>query len=360
MKKIILIVSGVILAFIIIFFFVIKNFYNKIYKPKESPKQIQTIKEKNSLNILLLGYAGGKHQGTFLTDTVILANIDKKTKKVTLISIPRDVWVKVPTKSKNDFHSKINSVYQMGLFPQNYPDVDKIYIKDSPIGLINNPIKQITGLTVDNYITVDFAGFTRAVDVLGGFEVNVERQFDDFKYPVEGKEDDLCGVEESELEEIEKIATESPEIAFPCRYEIIHFDSGKQTMSGEAALKFVRSRNSLEDGGDFGRAKRQQLLLEALKNKIISIGFIPKIIPLLDELSDHIETDIPLDQMQELLSEAKNAEVYTIQRLVITNNDYLDYSRSDDGQFILIPKAGIDNWSDVKKWVKVSITPPKK
>lgn len=357
MKKTILISSGIIFIILIIFLTLIKNFYNKIYKPKATEKQIQTIKEKTSFNILLLGYAGGNHQGTYLTDTIILAHIDKKNKKALLISIPRDVWVKVPTKSKDAFHAKINSVYEIGLFPNTYPDVNKSYGKVSKTGLINFAINEITGLSVDNYITIDFTGFTKAIDVIGEVEVNVETTFDDSKYPIEGKEDDLCGKEQPDFEELEKIATNSPELAFPCRYELIHFEAGPQIMTGEAALKFVRSRNSNQDGGDFGRAKRQQILLEAIKDKILSIGFIPKIIPLLNELSDHIETDIPLEQMQKLLSEIKNSHDYAIKRIVITNNDYLDYSRSEDGQFILIPKEGIDKWSSVKKWINDSINP---
>ncbi|MFH1827311.1 MAG: LCP family protein [bacterium] len=360
MKKTILIITGIVLTFLIIFFSVIKNFYNKIYKPKSSNKQVQNIKEKTSFNILLLGYAGETHQGTFLTDTIILAHIDERDKKALLISIPRDIWVKVPTKSKDDFHSKINAVYQIGLFPNDYPDIDKSYLKESEVGLIKLAVNQITGLNVDNYITVDFQGFIKTIEVLEGINVNVQTTFDDFKYPIEGKEGDLCGKEDpTELEELYKVATESPEIAFPCRYQLIHFDAGQQIMTGEAALNFARSRNSSQDGGDFGRAKRQQLILEAIKDKILSIGFIPKIIPLLNELGNHIETDIPLDQMQKLLSKIKDANSYSIKQLVITNNDYLDYSRSDDGQFILIPKEGIDNWTNIKKWIKNTINPTK-
>ena len=358
MKKTILIASGVILVIIITFILLINNFYNKIYNPKlsQSIKKQEVIK-KTSYNFLLLGYAGGNHQGTFLTDTIIIVHIDKKNKNVVLISVPRDVWVKIPNKSKEDFHVKINTVYQMGLYPKNYPDVNKSYTKESSVGLLNYIIEQIIGLNIDNYITVDFSGFVKAIDILGGVNVNVETAFDDIKYPIEGKEDDLCGKEIAEQGELEKIATKSPELAYPCRYELIHFDEGSQIMTGEAALKFVRSRNSNQDGGDFGRAKRQQVLLEAVKEQVLSVGFIPKIIPLLDELSDHIETDIPLEQMQKLLSELKNTNDYTIKRIVITNNDYLDYSRSEDGQFILIPKAGIDKWSGVKKWINNSINP---
>ena len=63
--------------------------------------------------------------------------------------------------------------------------------------------------------------------------------------------------------------------------------------------------------------------------------------------------------MQQLLSEIKSASSYKIKRIVITNNDYLDYSRSEDGQFILIPKEGIDNWTDVRKWINTTINPLK-
>jgi len=316
MKKTLIIIGLAIFLAFIIFQIIINKYYEKIYKPKNiSQNLIKKIEEKKVFNILLLGYAGGTHQGTYLTDTMMLAHIDMANKKAVLISIPRDVWVKIPTKTKENFHSKINTVYQMGLFPEDYPNLDKKYIiKDHETALVSYVVSQITGLIPD-----------------------------------------YCGKQESEFEELEKIATESPEIAYPCRYETLKFDAGLQKMDGETALKFSRSRYSSQNGGDFERAKRQQLLLEAVKNKIISIGFVPKIIPLLNELSSHIKTDISLEQMQKFLSKVKNANEYKIKRLVITDNDYLDMSRSDDGQYILIPKVGIDKWTNVKKWIKNTI-----
>jgi anionic cell wall polymer biosynthesis LytR-Cps2A-Psr (LCP) family protein len=357
MKKTLIIIGLAIFLAFIIFQIIINKYYEKIYKPKNiSQNLIKKIEEKKVFNILLLGYAGGTHQGTYLTDTMMLAHIDMANKKAVLISIPRDVWVKIPTKTKENFHSKINTVYQMGLFPEDYPNLDKKYIiKDHETALVSYVVSQITGLIPDYFVSVDFDGFKKAIDVLGGVEINIEFSFEDKKYPVTGLETDLCGKQESEFEELEKIATESPEIAYPCRYETLKFDAGLQKMDGETALKFSRSRYSSQNGGDFERAKRQQLLLEAVKNKIISIGFVPKIIPLLNELSSHIKTDISLEQMQKFLSKVKNANEYKIKRLVITDNDYLDMSRSDDGQYILIPKVGIDKWTNVKKWIKNTI-----
>ena len=357
MKKTLIIIGLAIFLAFIIFQIIINKYYEKIYKPKNiSQNLIKKIEEKKVFNILLLGYAGGTHQGTYLTDTMMLAHIDMANKKAVLISIPRDVWVKIPTKTKDSFHSKINTVFQMGMFPEDYANLDSKYIKKGhETTLISYVISQITGYVPDYFVSIDFDGFIKAIDVLGGVEINVESGFEDKRYPITGKETDLCGKEESEFEELEKIATESPEIAYPCRYETLKFEAGLQNMDGETALKFSRSRYSSQNGGDFERAKRQQLLLEAVKDKIISVGFIPKIIPLLDELSSHIKTDISLEQMQKFLSKAKNANNYKIKRLVITDNDYLDTSKSEDGQFVLIPKLGIDDWTDVKKWIKSTI-----
>ncbi|MFA9288875.1 MAG: LCP family protein [Weeksellaceae bacterium] len=310
-------------------------------------------KEKDSYNFLLLGYGGGNHEGTFLTDTLIIANVNLKTKKVLMISVPRDIWVKVPTSDKEEvFYSKINSVYQMGLFPENYPGVDgNLITDDNASGLIKKVAENITGLPIDAFLAVDFEGFMKAIDTLGGIEVDVQRSFTDYEYPVEGKENDLCGKTEEDLPELEKIATESPVLAFPCRYETLEFSKGMTEMDGSTALKFARSRHSLEDGGDFNRAQRQQLVIEGAKQKVLRVDFLPKIIPLLDQLEEHIVTDLPLGDLNKLLLEARNANSYSTQTLVLSENNFLTSDRSDDGQYIIVPNAGRNDWSEVKKEV---------
>src|SRR3989338_11338815 len=296
MKKIYLIIAGVFLSAILFYALKIGLFYNKIYTPKNG-NQINTtpIPVKTNFSFLLLGYAGGNHAGTYLTDTIIVMHFDTKKKKALMISLPRDIWVKLPTKSGDDFHAKINSVYETELFPNDFPDLDtKKAGTKSDAELTKLIVSQITGIAVDNYISIDFESFTKAIDILGGVDINVQKSFDDEKYPAEGKEDDLCGKEEQfkliepflpnatgsaeerekllkekpELDELLRNATDSPQLAFPCRYEKIHFDAGRQHMDGATALKFVRSRQSPQDGGDFARAKRQQQLLEAVQNKI--------------------------------------------------------------------------------------------
>ena len=306
---------------------------------------------------------------------MILAHIDFKKKLTVLISIPRDIWVKIPTKSGDDFHGKINSIYEMELFPKQYPDV-----KDKD--LTNSIVGGITGLSIDNFITVDFDGFVKAIEILGGIDVNVEKSFTDLRYPIDGKEKDLCGMDDkfkqvepylekrsqpsperdaffkdhADLEEFFKNIEEKPQEAFPCRYETLSFTKGLTHMNGATALKYARSRYGAGDGGDFGRAARQQRVIEAVKQKVLSIGFIPKVIPLLNELGNNIKTDIPVQQMKKFLDQALHANEFRMINLVMSDNDWLKGGRSSDGQFILIPEAGQDDWSGVQLWLKNAVS----
>lgn len=368
MKKIIIIFLAIFLAWGV--FFVSKQLTNNNSRQNNFQKPAP---EKTTFNFLLLGYGGAAHAGPFLTDTMMIAHIDIKTKKATLISIPRDLWVKLPTKSGADFHTKINAVYQMGLFPKDYPDL----ADDSKM-----IISRITGLPIDGYVSVNFEGFTKAIDILGGVDINIEKSFTDSEYPIDGKEKDLCDKDTEELfkkaepfttpgfnpeernqqfkdnpklEEFVKNATDSPELAFPCRYEKLEFKKGITHMDGQTALKYARSRHSETDGGDFNRALRQQQVIEAIKNKVISLGFIPKIIPLMDEFKKDVKTDIGLDIIKKFISQADKVEEYKITTFVLTDQNVLKNAVSDDKQYILIPSEGIDNWNGIKKLINNTI-----
>lgn len=387
-KKIALVAAFILVVGIGALVYRFLGFYDTIHTEAQENKG-KTTKEKTEYNILLLGYGGGNHDGTYLTDTLMVANINIKTKKVLLLSVPRDIWVKIPTKS-DSYYSKINSVYQMGLYPDNYPNIDSRFLtEDNPSSLIKKVIEDITGLKIDAYAAVDFEGFVKTIDTLGGIEVEVEKSFTDYEYPIEGKETDLCGRDEefeqidkylnsgADGEEKEKLFEEKPELetfyndistnpveAFPCRYETLTFDKGEIHMDGQTALKFARSRHSLEDGGDFNRAHRQQQVIEAVKNKVLSINFIPKILPLMDELEKNIRTDLPLSDTNKLLLEARNANQYKVTTFVISD-EYLTFDVSEYGQSIVIPKQGIDEWGVIQKKIQeivleISPTPTKK
>lgn len=336
------------------------SFYNNIQAKQPTKVNTPTKKpeEQHIYNMLLMGYGGGNHDGTYLTDTIMFIQVDIKKKKAILLSFPRDIWVKLPTKSGDEFHSKINAAYQMGLFPKTFPDV-KVK-NDDPASVIKEIISNITGEKIDYYATIDFAGFVKTIDILGGIEIDVEKSFDDYEYPIDGKETDPCDKKDQELEDALKIATEDARLAFPCRYEHLSFKKGLTKMDGTTALKYARSRHALADGGDFNRAKRQQKVIEAVKEKMLSVGFIPKIIPLMNELDDNITTDLPLAELNKLILAMGKSNDYTIEKIVLTQENFLTSSRSNNGQYIIIPEAGMDNWTEVQreiKNIKLGITP---
>lgn len=389
MKKLIIILLAFFLACGI--FFATKQLINN-KNSKQSNFQ-KPVPEKTSFNFLLLGYGGGAHEGTYLTDTMMVAHINTKTKKATLFSIPRDLWVKLPTKSGVDFHTKINAVYQMEMFPKDYPDLDPKYMgTEDDATLAKTIISQVTNLPIDGYISINFEGFTKAIDILGGIDINVQRSFTDPEYPTDGKplypvdiknkENDYCDKDtydlfkkaepfttpgfnpkereqqfkdNPKLEEFVKNATDSPELAFPCRYEKLEFKKGMAHMDGTTALKYARSRHSPNDGGDFNRARRQQQIIEAVKDKVLSIGFVSKIIPLMDEFKKDVKTDISLDMIKKFIGQADKAKEYKITPFVLTDQNVLKDAISNDKQYILIPNEGMDIWSSIQKLINNSI-----
>lgn len=305
------------------------------------------------INILLLGYGGGTHDGAYLTDSMMVVHIDPKTQKVFLISIPRDIWIKIPTNGTDGNYWKINAAYELGLDDTSYPNKQEQFKgADGGGRLAEYIVSQVTGFPITYFVGMDFSGFKHTIDTLGGVDINVETAFTDPEYPIDGKEADLCGHQPSEIPTLDAQATQSAvETVYPCRYENLHFDAGLQHMDGEKALSYVRSRHSLQDGTDFGRAKRQRNLLVAVKAKIISPGFIPKIIPFISSLGDDLRTDLSMEDVTTLLDHSSTLNKYQITTLALTDQNFLTDTFSDDGQSVLEPKDGLDNWTPVHTYL---------
>ena len=91
---------------------------------------------------------------------------------------------------------------------------------------------------------MDFSGFVKAIDEVGGLDINVDNTFDDYQYPIDGMEDATCGHTTAELQAMASDSADQAVIDFPCRYMHIHFDKGLQHMNGETALEYVSSRHA--------------------------------------------------------------------------------------------------------------------
>lgn len=361
---------GVILGAIVLFLisagvtYSLNRYRQIVVKPNAPAGQNQTQPSptpdvNRPISILLMGYGGGGHQGGKLTDTMMLIYIQPKLRTIHLVSIPRDIWVTLPIVDGADPQGwKINAAYALGSDDNNYRRKPVQFTGPAGGGeLAKYAVNQALGLDVDHFAVVNFASFIKAIDTLGGVDVTVERTFDDYEYPIEGMEQDTCGKSEEEVAAI--TATMSADLApteFKCRYEHLHFDRGITHMDGETALKFVRSRHSAQDGNDFGRATRQRNLLVAVRDKVLSINFIPKIIPFISTLATDFQTDIDFDAMQELLDKQSEFADYTIVSVPITDRGgVFRPGRSSNGQYVLLPIEGEASWQGVHNWIQLSL-----
>lgn len=298
-------------------------------KPQTPTSIKEYVATKTPFTIVVVGYAGGKHDGAYLTDTIIAVHIDPKTKKIFTISIPRDIWIKNSSDSK---YGKINAAYVNGIAKE--------------------VVGKVIGIPVPYHIALNFSGFTKTIDTLGGVEIVVNPAFTDTQYPIEGKETEVCDHSPEEIPQLDKLAaTTSAELVFPCRYETLVFSKGLQHMDGDTALKYVRSRHSQQDGSDFARAKRQQNLALAVKQKIFTIGFLPKFIPFMTSLRNDVRTDLTPDDVKTFIEQANELNTFTIVPLALSDKNYLRDAISNNGQNILESIDGPDNWSTVHTWL---------
>lgn len=313
-------------------------------------KEITLKKTDNRINLLFLGIGGGKHEGPFLTDTIMYISIDTKEKRLTLVSLPRDLWIP-------DLDAKINTAYAYGESKQ----------QGGGLTLAKAVVEKILNQRVDYILRIDFNGFVRAIDTIGGIDVNVERSFQDFQYPISGKETDTCGYVGLEFD---KRATDSAILqAFPCRFQHISFKKGKQHMNGERALRFVRSRHGTgNEGTDFARARRQERVIEAFKNKIFSLGTLlnpQRVIGLYDVVKDSIDTDIQQNEYDDFIRLARVMEKANTNSVVFYYTDpgereqgiVINPSQSKEykDMWVIIPRLGNGNFREIQQYVACEI-----
>lgn len=284
-----------------------------------SPNLTSLYSDRGRTNILLIGQGGPNHAGGDLSDTLILASIPLDNSAITLIPIPRDLWI-------SDLNAKINAAYEQG---EN---------KGPGYGFatMRQAISQVTNLPVHYYIQVDFNSFSQVIDALGGVDVQVANSFTDKKYPIPGMENAI------------------PESS---RYETITFDQGLTHMDGPLALKFVRSRNSeSSEGTDLARSARQEQVIKAVISKMITPSTWQdknRISSLIKIIQTNLKTDIHNSLFIDLFRLSirhRQPQVNTLNIPTYIGNGLTDYSPEEAllihpatltpyfGQWVLVPK----------------------
>lgn len=251
------------------------------------------------VNVMLVGYGGGDHNGAYLADSIQVLSIDPGTDTTTTIPIPRDLWIEgIDTFSQN---GKINEVFAVGQSATG--------TVDGAAERLAEVVSVVTGLEITHWLTIDFEGFREMVDAVGGVTIDNPTGF--------------CWT-----------TIEAMHLAG--RWEMGCFEQGPLDLDGDAALTYARARytNVIEESTDFARSVRQARILSALRGSLGTggIGAIGPGLGLMDAMEDRVRTDLSVIDLF-LLS----GHLASDRRLELTEGPVLTATRNTIGQYILIP-----------------------
>jgi len=187
---------------------------------------------------------------------MILLTLDPITNTVGILSIPRDMWVKIPGFD----YAKINTAYFLG---------EINHLPGGGPGLAVETVEQFLGVPINYYAQIDFNAFVRFIDEIGGIYLVVE---------------------------------EPITVSIIGSNKKVHLEPGEVTLPGDIALAYARNRST--EGGDFDRAARQQQVIRAIRKRIISFEMLPKLVTrapaLYRDLSSGISTNMTLEEVIKL------------------------------------------------------------
>jgi len=270
------------------------------------------IKHGQRINILALGYGGRENEAPWLTDSIMAISIDPTSKRIVETSIPRDLYVRIDAwQDGRVYTEKINAAFEVpnepGLFGKGA--MKPAYQgKDGAGHLVEATVGGITGMTFDKYVAVDFKAFRQVVDALGGVQVHMDTALDDCHYP----------------NYTNGYVNHGVPVGYRCPPGAgIHFKAGDYVVNGEQALQLARSRDAtqVEQQSDFARAKRQQMIISAIKKKALSAGAITRAPQLMDALQADFKTDMDITDIKALYDFGAKLPDTAIQHFAVTDQD---------------------------------------
>ena len=280
------------------------------------------------VNILIAGDSADDpgHSGAQLTDSIMILSIDTRDHTAFLLSIPRDTWVNLPGWD----YEKINAANEVTSFNEDgFPS--------GGMGELESVVEQNLGIQIDYYALINYTALKDAVNAVGGIDVNIQSS-------------DPRGLYD-------------PSIDYATNGSLVNLTNGVHHLDGEQALDLARARGDAYGSygfprADFNRTQNQRMMLLALKSKAISAGVVSnpiKVSQLADAFGSNVKTDLPisgLDRLYTLTKGLDNSNIQSIGLDKINGQQLLTGSVSDDGQDILIPTAGYDDFSQIQTAVQ--------
>jgi LCP family protein required for cell wall assembly len=225
-------------------------------------------------------------------DVILLMHVDPKAERTVMMSVPRDLWLPQPDGTTG----RINTALVAGYDPEN-PDSGPDYLAQT--------LSMNFDVDVEGYFLFNFDGFVDVIDAVDGIDVDVPVTIVDEAYPTED-----YGV------------------------QTIRFEAGPQQLDGEQALIYVRTRHQ---DSDFGRAVRQQQVIQALAQKIVWPQSWIRIPALVVALQQNAQTDVPLTKLPLLALAAYYVSSGQVETLVL-NEEYVTPWVTESGAYVLLPR----------------------
>lgn len=238
------------------------------YKLPEQPVVTVPYEEKKAISFVIVGVDTRKNIGMLNTDVLVVAVANPVTQKLTMVSLPRDTRVEIPGYPG---YYKVNEVFAHGENKRKEAELNKKPVTENGMTFLKKTLEHMLGIPIEHYVELDFEGFTAVIDNIGGVKVEVDRDLV-YELPKQGVYRNL--------------------------------KKGTQVLNGEQALGFVRHRidrrGEAYNSSDFDRNRRQQQVIRAVVDKVVSIDGISKLTTILDTMSKHIRTDLSPDQIKGL------------------------------------------------------------
>lgn len=291
--------------------------------------------DEGRVNILLAGNSADDpgHGGGDLTDSIMIMSINTKDNTAFLLSIPRDLYVNIPDQG----YAKINEAYQDG----ERADFSESGYADGGMGLLEKTISQNFGISFHYYALVNYSALREAVNAVGGITVNIQST-------------DPRGLYD-------------PSRDLTTGGALVNLSNGTHTLNGQQALALARARGDSYGSygyarSDYTRTENQRMILIALKDKVSSSSTLAnpiKLGELFDSLGNNVKTDMKLAEVKRLYTVTKKIPSADIASASLNNGTdviLLTSYTNRYGQSTLIPKAGIDDYSEIQAYVQSLIT----
>jgi len=299
---------------------------------KETSPELKKDSAGKHTNALLVGIDTRENESSLLnTDSIIFASFDYDTKDITLISIPRDFYVSLPDEF---WFKKINSFYTYG----------ESLEEGSGLSLLQTKVEELINEEIQYYAMIDLKGFTDLIDSLDGVYINVENSFTDYMYPIDGS----------------------------TNYQTVTFSAGPQTMDGDTALKYARSRHSIDngEGSDFARARRQQKVIAAIKDDLFNSGNFTKpqlILDLINTISNNLTiSEFTIDDIKAVLKiqegfQDGEGEVFSFVLDPNIGNSRIVTSKNvtTTNAYAIGPVLGLGQYEDIHDFINKVLADPK-